>query len=569
MEKRYMERPNTILIVENEAQVRAATRLRLETRGYRVFAAETASEARQILENERVYLVIIDVRLQDDTDPSDVSGLDLAAELGPEVPKIILTGFQTPELTRRALIGYLKQVAPAQDVIAKQEGPRKLLEAVERVFNNEVYDQINFPLQIRYDRGLTLQALMAPLLEGSTALNDLEEVEVEELFRRLFQRETQIELYYIPPGRGGTSVALVKPIYYRGMEGSPIVVKFGPVEHINREISAYRNYVEPFVFRYSTVLIGQPVRTHRLAGCKLLFVGCSVDKPRDFNTFYRDRNVSDEKLQHVIRNIFAQSCGIWYKGRRGWDAFDGSLCQAMEQQLSLDLTSDHSELKATLNSLLDGKSFHHVALGGTGPQRLCVQVDGTEKELPNPLFVLPQLRDRLPMPTFAAITHGDLNGSNLFVDEKGSVWLIDFYRTGWGPALRDAAELESAIKFELIHSTNLPALLAFEAALLTPATFSERLTLPRHASDKAFQRALVAIQTVREAAWEIADRECMDEYYALLLYYALKMMTWKGISSIDRRRQPIRQRHALYSAALLSAKFVVQDRLKKQEVHIL
>jgi DNA-binding response OmpR family regulator len=554
-----MERPNTILIVENEAQVREATRLRLETKDYRVFAAETASRTRHILARERVYLAIIDVRLQDDTDPNDVSGLDLAAELSAEVPKIILTGFQTPELTRRALIGYLEQVAPAQDVIAKQAGPQKLLEAVERVFASKVYDQINFPLHIRYEGGLTLRGLMAPLLKGSTGINDLEEVEVEELLRRLFRRETEIELYPIPPGHGGISVALVKPIYYQGMEGSPIVVKFGPIEQINKEISAYRNHVEPFVFRRSTVLVGQPVRTHRLAGCKLLFVGCSVDRPQDFNTFYRDRNVPDDKLQQVIRNIFAQSCGIWYQGKREWRESDGSLCQAMTQQLSLDLTSERSELKTTLNHLLDSKPLHRVIMERKGSQSLRVQVDGTEKKLPDPLFVLSQLRDRLPTPAFAAITHGDLNGRNLFVDEIGCVWLIDFHRTGWGPALRDAAELESAIKFELIHNTNLPALLAFEDTLATPATFSERLALPRRASDKEFQHAVVAIQAVRQAAQGIADQECMEEYYALLLFYALKMMTWKGVSPIDRQRQPVRRRHALYSAALLSAKFAPQE----------
>ena len=146
--------------------------------------------------------------------------------------------------------------------------------------------------------------------------------------------------------------------------------------------------------------------------------------------------------------------------------------------------------------------------------------------------------------------------------------LIDFYRTGWGPALRDAAELESAIKFELIHSNNLAGLLAFEDALLAPVTFSERLTLPRRASGQAFQRALAAIQAVRDAAWEIAESEGMDEYYALLLFYALKMMTWKGVSSVDKRRQPFRQRHALYSAALLSARFAPQDKPVEQEVHI-
>lgn len=565
-----MKIPNIVLIVDNEAGVRESTRLRLETKGYHVFVAKTSDEARQILKSERVYLAIIDVRLQDDNDPNDVSGLDLAAELGPEVAKIILTGFQTTELTRRALIGYLNQVAPAEDVIAKQDGPRKLLETVKRVFDSQVRNKINFSLRIQYDGGLTPQTLMAPL-EKASSIDSLEEVEVEELLRRLFRRASEVKLYYIPPGRGGTSVVRAKPIY-NGVEGSSFVVKFGPVEQINKEISAYRECVEPFAFRHATVLIGQPMRTHHLAGCKLLFVGCSIDNPQDFNTFYRDQSISDEKLQQAIWNIFAQTCGIWYKGKQERKAYDGSLCEFMARKLSFDLSSDDSEsddseMEAALNNLLDGKPFRRVTFDRTSPQRFRARIDGVEEELPDPLFVVTHLQERLPKPSFAAITHGDLNGRNMFVDEAGCTWLIDFYRTGWGPALRDAAELESAIKFELIHSTNLPALLAFERAAVTSTAFGEKLTLPRRASSKEFQRALAAIHAVREAAFEIAETECMDEYYALLLFYALKMMTWKGISSVDMKRQPLRQRHALYSAALLSAKFAPQDK-PKDEVHI-
>jgi hypothetical protein len=47
-----------------------------------------------------------------------------------------------------------------------------------------------------------------------------------------------------------------------------------------------------------------------------------------------------------------------------------------------------------------------------------------------------------PAPTYRSITHGDLNGGNIFVDKGGRPWLIDFFKSGWGPVLRDLAELE-------------------------------------------------------------------------------------------------------------------------------
>ena len=545
-----MERPNTILLVDNEAHVRKSTGRLLETKGYRIFTAATADVARRILDQERISLAIIDIRLMDDDDPNDVSGLDLAAGLDPHVAKIILTGFRTEEHIRRALIGYLNQVAPAQDVIRKQDGPAALLQAIERVFVNQIYAAINFSLNIRFDKAITLDKLILPL-----DASPVDHEEVEELFRRLFRREEEIKIYYMPPGSGGSSVMLVRPTY-KGMDGLPLVVKFGPAERIHREVSAYQNYVEPFVHRRSTVMIGQPVRTQRLAACKLLFVGQSLNRPQDFNSYYRDPTVASEALQKTIRDVFSQSCGMWYSGKCDWRDEDGALVRAMEKQLSVDIASDRSELESSLENLLDGKAFHHVAFTRINQSRIRIKINGEEQELPDPLFFVTRHQDRLPTPGFAAITHGDLNGRNMFVDETGSTWLIDFFRTGWGPASRDAAELESAIKFELLQSTNLAALLEFERAILSPSTFAEEVVLPQRSAGKEFQRALNGLQAVREAAWKINETAGMDEYYALLLFYALKLMTWKGLSSIDRRRQPLRLRHSLYSAALLSAKFM-------------
>lgn len=560
-----MQPPNTILIVDNESHIREALKDFLVIDGFRVFSAGSAGEAYKILKQNRIFLAIIDARLGDDTDPNDMSGLDFAAQLAPEVAKIMLTGFRTIDLTRQAMNGYKNQIKPAYDVIAKQEGPEKLLDTVRSVFDSKINSQINLSLEIKYEQGYSLPAMIAPLQESVEF--DLEASEVEELFRRLFRQENSIKFYYLPPGRGGANVALVKPTY-NGVDGHPIVVKFGLANHINQEIIAYRNFLEPFAHRHSTVIIDQPARTHHLAACKLLFVGHSVDKPRSFNSVYKDQAIPEELLQKVIHNIFTDSCGIWYKGKRLWQADDSPFTAFMDQQLSLNLAAEQSELKVAANALIDSQPFHYVTFSRIDPQQIAVQIDEELVKLVDPIYMVSSRPNDLPEPSFASITHGDLNGHNLFIDEMGSTWLIDFYRTGWGPALRDAAELESAIKFELIGSTNLLALLEFEQAIIAPTSFSKPITLPRHPEISDFERALVAIQAIREAAWTIAETDRMDEYYALLLFYALKMITWKGLSSTDRERQSIRQRHALYSAALLSTKFLAGNRPQQEEIII-
>jgi len=67
-----------------------------------------------------------------------------------------------------------------------------------------------------------------------------------------------------------------------------------------------------------------------------------------------------------------------------------------------------------------------------------------------------------------SITHGDLNGKNILVDENGHPWLIDFFRTGPEHVLRDFVELEADIKFNYLESGDMEALYEFESSLASP-----------------------------------------------------------------------------------------------------
>jgi len=553
-----MEAPNTILIVDNDPEVRQANRLMLEGVGYRVFTADSVEQAKRILQEKRIYLAIVDVRLRDDHDPNDVGGLDLAAELEPPVSKIILTGFQSAEITRQALLRhYLKQVAPADNIIAKQDGPRRLKEVVDQIFSEKILRQINLQLDLKWKAGISMGQLVAPLRSSLGAGGDQIADEAEEILRRLFSKESAISLHPLAPGRGGGTVVLVRPEYQQ-VKGSLVVVKIGPIDKIDAEVRNYREYVEPYAHRHATILVGQPVRTHRLAAFKLLFLGSSEDELRDFNALYDDSGVPAAKLQEVVENLFRHTCRIWYQNKQPWTAReeDRSLSQLLQDQLSFSLDVG-DELARSLEDLLKEQPFPFVTFDRESPTEIRAHIDGQEQLLPDPLAFVKGDASLL-RPTYAAIIHGDLNGRNLLTDEvTGIPWLIDFYRTGWGPALCDAAELETAAKFELIHHhhrVNLPDLLTFEETVLAPSTFLGAVTLPAVNQSEPFQRALSVIQAVRAEAREIAETRFIDEYYLLLLFFALKMMTWKGISSLDRERQEMRRRHALFSAALLSEK---------------
>jgi CheY-like chemotaxis protein len=127
----------TVLFADNNVEFLQTWKEFLEREGFQVFPALDPVEARNILEQRHVDLVIVDIRLLNDDDDKDISGLNLAKRVAPSVPKIILTRFPTYDAVREALGPQLVGLPPAVDFIAKQDGPQALLTAVRKVLKLE------------------------------------------------------------------------------------------------------------------------------------------------------------------------------------------------------------------------------------------------------------------------------------------------------------------------------------------------------------------------------------------------------------------------------------------------
>lgn len=110
----------------------------LEREGYHVIPATDPIEARRVLERGDIELAILDIRLQDDDDEKDVSGLTLAKEVARLTPKIILTRFPDVDAVRAALTTQSDGLPPAVDFIAKEEGSEALIRAIQRALGPEV-----------------------------------------------------------------------------------------------------------------------------------------------------------------------------------------------------------------------------------------------------------------------------------------------------------------------------------------------------------------------------------------------------------------------------------------------
>lgn len=113
----------TILIVDDEDQIRELLRVYIENSGYKVFEAANGMHALDILKNQKVHLVILDLMLP------DIQGEDLCKDIREEygIPVIMVTG-KTDEssMVHGLTIG-------ADDYIGKPFSPRNVIARVEAV----------------------------------------------------------------------------------------------------------------------------------------------------------------------------------------------------------------------------------------------------------------------------------------------------------------------------------------------------------------------------------------------------------------------------------------------------
>src|SRR5450631_1308895 len=93
---------SSILVIDDESEIREGLEMLLESEGYAVSSAENAAAGLTILEERPVDLVLLDVSLPDQ------NGLELLREIrrrDPQLPVVMITAFGSIEMARAAFKG--------------------------------------------------------------------------------------------------------------------------------------------------------------------------------------------------------------------------------------------------------------------------------------------------------------------------------------------------------------------------------------------------------------------------------------------------------------------------------
>ena len=360
--------------------------------------------------------------------------------------------------------------------------------------------------------------------------------ELNDLLRCLFFRAQTILVEPLSCGFSNTRVVKVHPFYAEGGVGRVVVVKFGDAQIIEQEYECYQNYVQYFVGDGRSTAILDHQYTSHMGGIIYSFLGTETQQLQSFGAFYQQASI--EAIKQTLDWLFRSTCRIWYANHSSLQFLN--LTEEYQKQSSYSF----NQLRHFI-----GKRFPEIV----NQEKLTFQFFPSERTYTflNPFHTLKTLQPQI-YSTYQCITHGDFNPGNIFVDQAGHPWLIDFQSTGPSHILRDVATLDAVIRLQLLTSkqATLDECLALEEALCSITNFHQLATLKKSYStaNPALTKTwetLVHLRTI--AHWLIEKKPSHDtrEYYAALFYVTMNTLSFSSLEEMQCE-------HALISASLLT-----------------
>ncbi len=534
MRKRILFMENDVDFIDVHASV-------FENAGYQVEKAYSLEEAKALLAERYFHLAIFDIRMLDDDDPKDISGLLLAQakEYG-RLPKLILTGYpQNYDHVRQALSVNADGTQPAVNFLGKSEGVKVFIEAVGRAFEQHV--RVNWDLVITSGERAPVGFVQ---LVGAMFPNDASDLlaeradELEGLFRALFFREDAIRIERVLWRRGGRVAVAVFPFAGERQLDSVVVV-CGPNEQVAEESARYREFAPKG--HAGTTLVNAHETLHFGANVYAL-ADTDIDHLDALGALWRSG--PDKSFNAALQTLFEMTLAEWSKERRIPDE-RRSLEQVFRERLRLtrECGAGAEHLRERVG--LIGRWAHALGCSvepeGAG---LTFAFGGQTYTYADPTLYA-ERQTRTGRPVLLTYTPGTLTGENVLADANGHTWLTDFADAGLAPPLWNFVSLEAAVRFDWAEPCRLVWLHAMEECLLG----DEFLRLNAGDVEPPLKRPLRTIQTIRRLASKLVGKDALA-YHLGILFNALRRIADINPALPHKTSDFTRYTHLLMSAAM-------------------
>lgn len=502
-----------ILIADNDPDACIPMSEFLELKGYEVITATNLTQARSVLGQASIDLAILDMRLKDDADDRDSSGLSLAKESKYyPVAKIIMTGYPTYKTAREALSWSSSDGPPAIYFMDKEEGLESLVTAIEKALTR--YTNPNLSIAGNY------QDWGAYIIGDHSADKSLYEPtpEIEKLLCRVFYDSTAVTLERIATTRPHQVLAWANPENNR-ISVPRQLLKVLPRQQADNERSLYNTYGK-LVEEWSLIpawkaSVNLSAVTYKAKGFDLASAWWLADR-FEFLTTEEINQALDKWFYRVSETLYGERCA---------PETEDSITTIYQKRLGLDEMPENRFRQDYQEAIEHTKSNYPIRLERDIESRsLLLQIAGNDQiSCPDAVGYL-YTNEETRSPVTQRLCLGNLDGFNILIDKEDRPWLADFSGLGPSPAVSDFVSLEAAIRFQWIRAADLGwgELYEFNKHLSAPLALDDPIDIDKLES-KGIKKALAVISHLRQLAARVAGADDR-EYQIGLLFHIAKLL---------------------------------------------
>ncbi|MFO1525153.1 MAG: dual specificity protein phosphatase family protein [Turneriella sp.] len=208
---------------------------------------------------------------------------------------------------------------------------------------------------------------------------------------------------------------------------TPTVVKIGERDPISRERAAFERVQE--VLGNSAPAIVDFAEFGARGGIKYRYAAMIDGKVKTFQKYFAESDDTDLLIK-FLQVVFTRQLGKFYEA-------------AVQESLNL---LEYYDFRPKYADSVKKKCGELATLNTQGELQIApgLCVEDVSQFYARDLL---KLRESVAVPRYVSWLHGDLNGANIMIDEAHNVWLIDFFHTHRGHALKDLIKLENDILF--------------------------------------------------------------------------------------------------------------------------
>ena len=517
----------------------------LESNGYDVWRAHTPDEATALLENGRIHFAILDLRLLNDSDELDKSGLQIAKDVARSVPKMILTNYPVYQDVVEVMRRDVHHLQPAVEFLdKKQTSLEELADTVSKTLRQ--YVQINWDLVIHWESAesfLHFANLLSPQLAQDQL--GMRTAEFEDLFRMLFCDFAQIT---IGKRLALTNGRIVLPIFAFNAQGvqTKFIVSCGCQSEISVENERYEKVV-PARFGIKNIGRLKTAETTHYAATAYTFMGSDLESTTVLADYIGSH--ATEQVTAVLDHLYRQNLGGWYAtGREEKKSED--LADFYAKWSGLEEVSP-AQLYKSVAALAEKALAMNLMRIDLHASQMQFRFGDEEISLLNPIRIWENSLLQTPTPVVWGITHGRLNGETVLVDLEQQGWLIDFAQVDRAPLLIDFVSLETAVKYHIFDCKNIAKRIQLEQLFSSSQTIHLSPDVQALSPPKVHIAQIVT--HIRELAVEQTDCTLYDYHYALF-YAVLAHLATYDSTTFYTPRVLSGYIHALYETAVLAEK---------------